>query len=414
MSNRRKNNVKVNKKVLIATVDIGKKSNYGYWRSYTGADCKAFEFANTREGFDKFWRTIRAARIQHKAKLIIFGFESTGSYGEPLVHYMRMKPVKMVQTNPMHTKRVKELNDNSPRKTDSKDPRVIADIIQLGHYLSLVVPRGPAAELRRLSNARESSVSRRTAMLNRLQDIIGVVFPEFLTVMKGVQSKSAQYILKRYTLPGDIVRLGRSRLAKKMHKVSRGQLGSKRAAELFAAAKDSIGVTEGTESICMEIRQLLADIATDNEFIDAIEAKMSEYLTMIPYNHSILSIKGISTVIAAGIIGEVADFSAFHSAKALVKLAGLTLYEVSSGMHKGKRKITKRGRALLRKLLYFAALNVVKKDGILHAYYQRLINRGMLRMKAVVAVMRKLIIIIYALVRNETVFKSEYSIKKAA
>jgi len=125
MNNKRKNNVKVNKKVLIATVDIGKKSHHGYWRSYTGANCKPFEFANTREGFDKFWNTIRAARIQHKAESIIFGFGSTGSYGEPLVHYMRMKPVKMVQTNPMHTKRVKELDDNSPRKTDSKDPRVV-------------------------------------------------------------------------------------------------------------------------------------------------------------------------------------------------------------------------------------------------------------------------------------------------
>jgi len=164
----------------------------------------------------------------------------------------------------------------------------------------------------------------------------------------------------------------------------------------------------------MEIRRLLAGIANENESIDVLEAKMSEYLTMIPYNHSLLSIKGVSTVIAAGIIGEVADFSAFHSAKALVKLAGLTLYEVSSGMHKGKKRTTKRGRALLRKLLYFAALNVVKKDGILHAYYQRLIDRGMLRMKAVVAVMRKLLRIMFALVRDKTVYNTEYSIKKAA
>ena len=39
MNNRRKNNVKVNKKVLIATVGLSKKSHYCYWRSYTGDDC---------------------------------------------------------------------------------------------------------------------------------------------------------------------------------------------------------------------------------------------------------------------------------------------------------------------------------------------------------------------------------------
>jgi len=414
MRNRRKNNDKVNKKVLIATVDIGKKSHHGYWRSYTGDDCKPFEFANTREGFDKFWRTIRAAQTRQKAVSIIAGFESTGSYGEPLVHYLSMKPVKLVQTNPKHTKRVKELSDNSPLKSDSKDPKVIADIIQLGYHLSLIVPSGPAAELRRLTNARESRITRRTASFNRLQDLTNVIFPEFPAVMKGVSSKSAQYLLKRYTLPENIVRLGRTRLAKKLHTISRGQLGGERAAELIEAARNSIGVTEGAASICMEVRQLLADIAADTDYSDSLEAQMTEYLKMIPYNHAIVSIKGISTVTAAGIIGEVADFSAFHSARALIKLAGLTLYEVSSGKHKGKQRITKRGRALLRKLLYFTALNVVKKDGILHAYYQRLIDRGMIRMKALVAVMRKLIKIIYALVRNETVYKSEYSMKKAA
>lgn len=212
MGNRRINNDKVNKKVLIATVDIGKRSHHGYWRSYTGADCRSFEFSNTRKGFDCFWRTIREAQVEQKAASIIVGFESTGSYGEPLVHYLYSKPIKLVQINPMHTKRVKELDDNSPKKTDQKDPRVIADIIQLGHSLSLIVPRGAAAELRRLTNARESRVNRRTASMNRLQALIGVIFPEFLTIMKGVRSKSAQYLLQRYLLPEGIVRLGRKRL----------------------------------------------------------------------------------------------------------------------------------------------------------------------------------------------------------
>jgi hypothetical protein len=47
--------------------------------------------------------------------------------------------VTIVQENPMYTKKMKEINDNSPLKTDSKDPRVIADIIRVGHALSVVV-----------------------------------------------------------------------------------------------------------------------------------------------------------------------------------------------------------------------------------------------------------------------------------
>jgi transposase len=45
----------------------------------------------------------------------------------------------------MHTKKMKEVNDNSPLKTDDKDPRVIADIIRLGRALNIVVPEGDAA-----------------------------------------------------------------------------------------------------------------------------------------------------------------------------------------------------------------------------------------------------------------------------
>lgn len=414
MCNRTKKAQKVNRKVLIATIDIGKKSHYGYWRSYNSDDCKPFEFSNTRKGFDLFWHKIRAASIMHKAEEIIVGFESTGSYGEPLVHYLRTKPVELVQVNPMHTKRIKELDDNSPRKTDQKDPRVIADIIQHGHYLTLIVPTGAAAELRRLTNARESKIAKRTASMNRLQDLLGIIFPEFLTIMKGVKTKSAQYLLKHYLLPADIAAFGCNGLAKKLHKISRGKLGPERAQALISAAKNTIGVTEGIESICMEIRQLLEDISSYNMFIEYCCEKMEAYLEKIPYSRYLLSIKGFGIVTAAGIIGEVADFHAFHSQKAILKLAGLNLFEVSSGIHKGIRRISKRGRSLLRKILYFAALNVVRKGGILHQYYQKLINRGMLRIKALTAVMRKLLRIMFALVRDKTMYNREYSLKKAA
>lgn len=414
MGNRTKKAQKVNKKVLIATIDIGKRSHHGYWRSYNGDDCKPFEFANTRKGFDLFWHKIRAASIMHKAEEIIVGFESTGSYWEPLVHYLRTKPVELVQVNPMHTKRIKELDDNSPRKTDQKDPRVIADIIQHGHYLTLVVPTGAAAELRRLTNARESKIAKRTASINRLQDLLGIIFPEFLTIMKGIKTKSAQYLLERYLRPEDIAALGCNGLAKKLHKISRGKLGPERAQALISAAKNTIGVTEGIESICMEIRQLLEDISSYNMFIYSCCEKMEAYLEKIPYSRYLLSIKGFGIVTVAGIIGEVADFNAFHSQKAILKLAGLNLFEVSSGIHKGIRRISKRGRSRLRKILYFAALNVVRKGGILHQYYQKLINRGMLRIKALTAVMRKLLRIMFALVRDKTTYNREYSLKKAA
>ena len=74
----------------------------------------------------------------------------------------------------------------------------------------------------------------------------------------------------------------------------------------------------------------------------------------------------------AGLIGEVGDFKKFRTQSEIMKLAGLDLYEVSSGKWKGRRRISKRGRSLLRKILYYAAMQTIRQNGIIHEYYTRL------------------------------------------
>ena len=169
---------------LIVAIDVGMEMNRGYCKTPDGRSTKPFKFDNTMEGLDTLWGMVMASKNRFTCTEVIVGYESTGPYGEPLVHYLIKKPVKLVQVNPMHTKRVKELNDNSPLKTDDKDPRVIADIILLGHTLSIVIPEGDAAYLRRLNNARERHVRERTALVNQLQQLVFLLFPEFQKVIK--------------------------------------------------------------------------------------------------------------------------------------------------------------------------------------------------------------------------------------
>ena len=237
----------VNTKTLIVAIDIGKTTNTGYCRCPSGKDMKPFEFSNNAEGFKKLWDCICWMKMSHHLEEVVVGFESTGAYGEPLVHYLRQKPVKLVQVNPMHTKRMKELEGNSPGKTDRKDPKVIADIIGLGHALSVVVPEGAAAELRRLTLARERSIQRRTALYNQLQDLVFILFPEFLQVIKDVKTQSAQYLLRHYPTPQDITKCGSEALTLILKQISRGKLGKARAQALYDAAAQSVGLQRGTE-----------------------------------------------------------------------------------------------------------------------------------------------------------------------
>jgi transposase len=400
----------VNGKTLIVTADMSKDRHFGYWRCPDGTDVKPFAFRNDGRGFQGFWERVSQAKKLHNLEDIVFGYESTGPYAEPLVHFMRARGVHMVQVNPMHTKRLKELQGNSPNKTDQKDPKVIADIMALGHALTVVIPEGPAAELRRLTQARERSIERYVALVNQLQSLVAIIFPEFLQVMKDVKTLTARYLLAQCPAPGDIVAYGLDKLTQTVRKVSRGKIKGDRAKELHEVAKASVGVIEGQASIIREIRELLAAMEAAESFTESLEKEMVYYLKQIPYSGSILSIKGIKEVTAAGLIGEVADFRKFQTLKEIMKLAGLDLFEISSGKHQGKRRISKRGRPLLRKLLYFAALNTIRKGGIMHLRYQQYLDRGMPKTKALIAIARKLLGIIFAVVRDQSVYEKDFSL----
>jgi transposase len=403
----------VNSDTLLATVDIGKNAFSGYARCPDRSEMKPSDFSNNRAGFVRFWNTLVQRRKAHGLKQIVLGFESTGVYAEPLLHFLKDKPVRLVQVNPMHTKRVKELNGNSPNKTDQKDPKVIADIIELGHGLTVLIPQGAAAELRRLTQARERAIKRRTALFNQLHDLVFISFPEFLQVIKNIKTKSARYLLRHHARPESVLGEGLSSLTQSLKGVSRGRLGPAKSQALFDAAASSVGLREGCLGIDLEIQALLEAIDGCDRFVQRLETEMALHLEEIPYSRLLLSMKGLGPITVAGLIGEVGDFRHFDTQKEILKLAGLDLFEISSGKHKGQRRISKRGRPLLRKILYFAALNTVRKGGIMHEYYQQHLQKGMPRPKALIAIARKLLGIILALVRTQTEYAVDRQIELA-
>lgn len=400
----------VKEDALIVAVDIGMEINGGYCTTPDGRSTKVFKFENTRAGFDTLWSMIVTSKERFLCNEVIVGYESTGPYGEPMVHYLMKKPVKVVQVNHMHTKRVKEINDNSTLKTDEKDPRVIADIIRWGRALSIVIPEGDSTYLRRLNNARERHVRERTALVNQLQQLVFLVFPEFRQVIKDIKCKTPRYLLKKYPTQEATGVLDKQVLGEEMRKQSMGKLRERHADMLINLAKNTVGIREGASGLSLDIRHILFQLAMTESLIVEIEGEMEITLGRIPYSAKLLSIKGLGVVSVAGIIGEIGDFRKFKTRSEIMKLAGLDLYEISSGKMKGQRRISKRGRSLLRKILFYAAIQTIRKNGILHDYYTRLTDRGMKRMMALVAVSRKLLGIIYAIVRDD----SEYSVNFAS
>jgi transposase len=199
-----------------------------------------------------------------------------------------------------------------------------------------------------------------------------------------------------------------------------GKFGVQHAELLISLARDTVGIKEGVAGIVLDIQHILVQLDALNGFVQEVEAEMAKTLERIPSSAKILSMKGLGVVTVAGLIGEVGDFSKFRTQSEIMKLAGLDLYEISSGKRKGERRISKRGRSLLRKILYSAAVATIRKNGIMCGYYASLIGRGMKRTSALIVIAKKLLRIIHAMLRDDRDYIPNYEspkrmvIKKAA
>ena len=123
----------------------------------------------------------------------------------------------------------------------------------------------------------------------------------------------------------------------------------------------------------------------------------------------LLSVPGIGPLAATALTYEIGDWNRFPNEKAIAAFVGLTPCEFSSGEHNHKGPITGQGNQWLRSLLIEASWRLISKDPEMYSFYERLkIKKG--SKKAIVAVARKLICRLYAMVKKEEVYK----FKKAA
>jgi transposase len=322
----------------------------------------------------------------------------------------------MLQVNPKHTKRTKEITDNSPNKTDQKDPKVIAHLIWMQKGLTVNIAKGTKSNLRNYIHFRDRIQKDLNQLLNQVEAYLAIYFPEFLQVFRSLQSKTALYILQHYPTPEDIAHSNAQQFEEELHHISRGQVDKEKTAKIRGIARSSIGIQEGVSSYLVLIGQLLDQIYQLRNQKKAIEQAIVSELDTIPESRILLSVKGVGSISAAAILGEMGDFNDFRTINEVNKYAGFNLYELSSGKSQSTRKITKRGRALLRKTLYFTTLNMIKKGGIFYDDYQRHLSKGMPRKKAQIAIARKLLRMLFAMVRDNTCYKEtrKKSAEKAA
>jgi transposase len=393
-----------NEATLVVGIDIAKNRHVAVAEGPGGVMTKPFAFDNSLQGFLQLIDWLSKATTRLGTASIVIGMEPTGHYWKPLGEWLQEKGYELRFVSPVLTKRAKEMLDGSPLKTDAKDAAVIADLVRQGKSRPLSERQDAYQELRYLAELRRRLVVERGALLNRLHRLLDLLFPELPKLFASLDSASVFALLCAAPTPQAVIALGLRALTELLQQVSRKKLGRERAEAILAAAQVTIGCRHGQRALQMELALLLPRINELGAQRRQVEQQMTVILRSIDYVPRLLSIPGIGVVTVAIVLGELGDLRLYRNARQVLKMAGLNLFEHSSGDHRGQKRITKRGRAQLRQVLYLAAIRMFAPGCPLHGLHQKQ-SETKPGPKIAVAGMRRLLKAMFAIVRDERSFE---------
>lgn len=138
-----------------------------------------------------------------------------------------------------------ELDDNSPEKSDLKDPKTIALLVKDGRYSTSYLPDGVYAEIREASVCRDQIMKQHVRLSNQIQGWLQKFFPEYFECYADWNSASGLMLLKEAPLPQDILKLGAGGINQIWRNGKVRAAGIKRAQVLVEAAQNSVGLEGG-------------------------------------------------------------------------------------------------------------------------------------------------------------------------
>lgn len=398
---------------LVVGVDGHAQSNTVAFYLATGVEAvRPKKFGNDRKGFLSLLERVEALKARNGLDRVIFVLEPNGPYWMLLAKFLTDRGELVKVVSGLQVKRNRETEDCSPEKNDFRDARSAADLGRQGKFNDTILPSGIYEDLRGLARAREDLVEQRNMHKHRLRAEIVRAFPELLTCVRDILGKGVVALLRQAPTAAAVSSLGVEGVLEIFREASARKYGPKKAAEIVAAARESVGYAVASSALHIEIEALISVAEAISEQMDRLEREMERLLLESEEGSLLLSIPGIGRISAATILGETGGLKQYRNPNQIRKLAGLDLVGRQSGSHQGSKRISKRGRRLLRKVLYQVAVVAIRCNLVMARYYKALTDAGranrLMRKEALVAVMGKIVEIAYSLIRTGREFDPEY------
>jgi hypothetical protein len=301
--------------------------------------------------------------------------------------------------------KVRDAYPGGEHKSDPKDAFVIADQLRL-RWKSLREVRireENAAELRALVSYRKDLVQDQHRRVCRLRELLTQVFPALEAALPDFAEKGALLTVAKVALPSDARRLGKSRLARWLK--ARGSRRSEALAEkaLLAAETQRRELPASGVKAAL-VSEIAWEILRTKERIANLEKRLEELVEADRSGEIVGSLPGMGLILTAEFLAEVDDIGRYGSPDRFAAAAGITPVLRASGSFSYQRR-AKKGNRALKKVLYQSAYCAISHHARSRAYYQRKRAEGKKHDQAVVALARRRVNVLWAMLRDRTTYR---------
>ena len=374
----------------VCGIDIGSQScSSCVTRPDKSVVVKPITFANTQQG----WKVLeeKLAQLDAAPDQIVIGMEATSRYHENLYHELEQKGYQMRLLHPGQTHHFHQQR-GLRAKTDRLDAMTIARVLLSGEARMGYIPGEQVATYRELVRLHTQLSEEAARYQNQIQILVVVLFPEFNQVFADPCGQGALAVLKAYPHAQAVAEAGVEAVYQVLRAIPATHFGRPTAQKLVAAAQTSTSSGRALSGRASSLRILCDQLEHTQANLTRLEEELEQLITTDPGTKGLQQMPELGPKTIAVLRAELGEVDRFACTDQAVAYAGMDIRIKESGQWKGKAKLSKRGSGLLRQILYLAALRSIHLEGsAFGAYYQHLVGRGLKKMSALMAVMRKMV-----------------------
>ena len=360
---------------------------------------KPITFANAREGW-QIWEE-KLNRLDALPNQILIGMEATSRYGENLYHELEQRGYVLRLLHPGQTHHFHQ-QQGLRAKTDRLDAMTIARVLLSGEARIGYVPSEQIATYRELVRLHTQLSDTAAGYQNEIQALVVVLFPEFTQVFADPCLLTALAVLKAFPSAQALAEAGVEPLLQLLRAQPSAHYGRPTAQKLVAFAKQSVSSGRAIAGRSVSLRILCDQLEHTRANLARLDAEIEQHLRTDPGAKGLQQVPEFGPKTLAVLRAELGDVQRFARTDEVIAYGGMDIQIKESGLWKGKAKLSKRGSGLLRRMLYMTALRCIhREDSAFGVYYQRLVERGLKKGSALMAVMRKLLAVAAHLLMHE-------------